>query len=52
MRSTSNYASSGEGAPATGEGVSRPRVVCHMFTSLDGRIDGPYMFDKASVPSR
>lgn len=52
MPSTSDFAAVNPGAPASGEGVSRPRVVCHMFTSLDGRIDGPYMFDKASAPSR
>lgn len=31
---------------------SRPHVICHIFASIDGRIDGPYMFDPASLGSR
>lgn len=43
---------SGGAVPTIGGCVSRPRVVCHMFTSLDGRIDGAYMFDESARPSR
>lgn len=32
--------------------LQRPYVICHVFASMDGRIDGPYMFDGAAVPSR
>lgn len=30
----------------------RPYVICHIFSTIDGRIDGAYMFDPAAVPSR
>lgn len=31
---------------------NRPYVICHVFSSIDGRIDGPYLFDPAAGPSR
>ena len=31
--------------------TNRPFVVCHMLTSLDGKIDGKYMFDPACGPA-
>lgn len=30
---------------------TRPYVVCHMLTSLDGKIDGAYMSDPACTPA-
>ncbi len=30
------------------ENAQRPYVVCHVFSSIDGRIEGPYMFDPAA----
>lgn len=32
--------------------MNKPFVVCHMLTSLDGKIDGPYMGDPACASSR
>lgn len=32
--------------------MEKPFVVCHMFTSLDGKIDGAYMTDPRAVPAR
>lgn len=32
--------------------MEKPFVVCHMLTSLDGKIDGPYMGDPACASSR
>lgn len=32
--------------------VEKPFVVCHMFVSLDGKIDGAFMRDPAAVPAR
>lgn len=32
--------------------MEKPFVVCHMFTSLDGKIDGAYMTDSRAVPAR
>lgn len=26
--------------------MNRPRMICHMMTALDGRITGPYLYDK------
>ena len=31
--------------------MEKPSVVCHMMTSLDGKIDGPYMGDPACAPA-
>lgn len=32
--------------------MEKPFVVCHMFTSMDGKIDGAFMGDPAAVPAR
>lgn len=32
--------------------MEKPFVVCHMLTSLDGKIDGPYMGNPASAAAR
>lgn len=31
---------------------SRPYIICHIFSSIDGRIDGPFMFDSAASRAR
>ena len=33
------------------EPVKRPYVICHVFASIDGRIDGCYMFDPTATVS-
>lgn len=32
--------------------MTRPFVVCHMFVSMDGKIDGQFMSDPNAVPAR
>lgn len=32
--------------------MEKPFLVCHMFVSLDGKIDGAFMNDPAAVPAR
>ena len=32
--------------------MEKPFVICHMFTSMDGKIDGAFMSDPAAVPAR
>ena len=32
--------------------MKKPFVVCHMFTSMDGKIDGAFMTDPAAVAAR
>ena len=32
--------------------MQRPEVICHVFATVDGRIDGAFMGDPAAVPSR
>lgn len=32
--------------------MEKPFVVCHMFTSMDGKIDGAFMGSPAAVPAR
>lgn len=32
--------------------MEKPFLVCHMFVSLDGKIDGAFMDDPAAVPAR
>ena len=32
--------------------MNRPYVICHMLTSLDGKIDGPFMSAPETVPTR
>ena len=34
------------------ENHQRPYVVCHVFSSIDGRIDGAYMFNEATSDAR
>ena len=33
-------------------GHTRPYIICHVFSSIDGRIDGPFMSDAAAMPAR
>ena len=32
--------------------MEKPFVVCHMFVSMDGKIDGAFMGHPATVPAR
>ena len=32
--------------------MKKPFVVCHMFTSIEGKIDGAFMSDESALPSR
>lgn len=32
--------------------MEKPFLVCHMFVSIDGKIDGAFMNDPAAVPAR